>query len=532
MLNNRVSQNYRILALLMLASLLLLPQIWSASSPTSGDSYDLYLRIPIESRATGHWLPPYHHGEPRLRKPHLMNWLVGASYQSFGISLFSARLVPFCFALLLLAGVWRLALTHKQGWLVPLLLLGSVFYQNLARVVILDLPLAALLCWAMVFTQQWFAHGRWRDFVALQGALWLAFMLKWVVGLWFFLAALLAYRLVHGRLRVPGKQISLLLGAQIIICSIYPLLLIMWYPDLVAHTTSTMVSNRQPGLHQLLTLKPVTLWCLAMLPWTPLLLAGLIDDLRRRTLTRERQFYWLWIAISITPFLFIKVFARYYMPLLIPATLLLCDYVQAPHLKRWRLTSYILALVLLTPFCFAAWWFAQAPVVSVVCFAAALAAIVLTQRQVHLTKELLSLAIAISVFWGGVYPALQIQAVPEAIIAAAQAKEYAYFTTDKPVPHMPALMPVLAQRLPSELNKNFVGIVFVADVNKAALEKRLGQWQSCVRQRQQFTMLAKHITFIRFYRPDASAADWRQALSQRRLTPVAHKVWLLDVAPC
>ncbi|MEY4789485.1 MAG: hypothetical protein RLZ61_1703, partial [Planctomycetota bacterium] len=68
-----------------------------------------YAEIPREMLANNEWLVPLLGGEPYLDKPPLLYWLTMFSYQTFGVGVWQARLVP---ALALLLG---LILTYEFG---------------------------------------------------------------------------------------------------------------------------------------------------------------------------------------------------------------------------------------------------------------------------------------------------------------------------------------------------------------------------------------------------------------------------------
>ena len=98
------------LLLFLLALAVLLPGIWEATGLTGKDEFFLGLRTPMEMIEGDHWLVPFLDGAPRIRKPPLLYWLGRASFETFGISLASARLVSVLFAALLIvstAGIAR-----------------------------------------------------------------------------------------------------------------------------------------------------------------------------------------------------------------------------------------------------------------------------------------------------------------------------------------------------------------------------------------------------------------------------------------
>ena len=72
---------------------MLMPGIQEATGLTGKDEFFLGLRTPMEMIEGDHWLVPFLDGAPRIRKPPLLYWLGRASYEIFGVSLASARLI-------------------------------------------------------------------------------------------------------------------------------------------------------------------------------------------------------------------------------------------------------------------------------------------------------------------------------------------------------------------------------------------------------------------------------------------------------
>ena len=81
------------LFLFLLAIAVLVPGISEITGITGKDEYLLGLRTPLHMMEGGHGWIPWLDGEPRLKKPPLIYWLGKASYETFGISLFSGRII-------------------------------------------------------------------------------------------------------------------------------------------------------------------------------------------------------------------------------------------------------------------------------------------------------------------------------------------------------------------------------------------------------------------------------------------------------
>ena len=79
--------------LFVLAVLVLCLGIWEPTGLTGKDEFYLGLRTPLEMLHDDHWLVPFLDGVPRIKKPPLLYWLGRASYELFGASLVSARML-------------------------------------------------------------------------------------------------------------------------------------------------------------------------------------------------------------------------------------------------------------------------------------------------------------------------------------------------------------------------------------------------------------------------------------------------------
>lgn len=104
-----------------------------------------YAQIPREMLAASEWTVPLLQNEPYLDKPPLFYWLVMGSYCLFGISEWSARLVPAlaihgCVLLTYFLG--RRSLGEKPAWWGALILALSPAFVGMGRLLILDGVLA------------------------------------------------------------------------------------------------------------------------------------------------------------------------------------------------------------------------------------------------------------------------------------------------------------------------------------------------------------------------------------------------------
>ena len=194
------------LILFLLAIAVLLPGISDITGITGKDEYLLGLRTPMHMIEGGHGWLPWLDGEPRLKKPPLIYWLGKISYETFGISLFSGRIIGVFFAALLTVAssliAWCLFRDRKVMLFAGLVILGSIGIMIDGRRLMLDIPVAALSALAILFLLYWLNYGR-AVYIAGSGAfLGLAFLVKGPVAFFFYFSALLALLVAAPGIRV------------------------------------------------------------------------------------------------------------------------------------------------------------------------------------------------------------------------------------------------------------------------------------------------------------------------------------------
>lgn len=136
------------------------------------------------------WITPHENFHPVLDKPIFLYWLIALSYKLFGISEWAARLPSALAALGGLAVLYGFARTHWGFWpalWAGLILLTSLEFFVLARVVIFDMPLTFFLT---VVLCAFYQAGHTDDVrrrrwwcLLLYGALGAATLIKGLVGI-------------------------------------------------------------------------------------------------------------------------------------------------------------------------------------------------------------------------------------------------------------------------------------------------------------------------------------------------------------
>ena len=93
---------------------------------------------------TSDYITPMYHGKKRFAKPILFYWLVAISYKTFGVNLFSARLVSSLFGAFCIPITYMIArrlFDHKTAIISALLLPGCYLHFQIARWAITDMSL-------------------------------------------------------------------------------------------------------------------------------------------------------------------------------------------------------------------------------------------------------------------------------------------------------------------------------------------------------------------------------------------------------
>ena len=187
--------------LFVLAVLVLCLGIWEATGLTGKDEFYLGLRTPLEMLHDDHWLVPFLDGVPRIKKPPLLYWLGRASYELFGASLVSARMLVVLFGGLLVVATAaigrRLSGERTTGTVAALILLGMLGLATESRRFMLDIPVAALSASAFWLLLIWSERPRWPWLSGASLLLAAAFLIKGPIAVIVCGSGLLALLIGH-----------------------------------------------------------------------------------------------------------------------------------------------------------------------------------------------------------------------------------------------------------------------------------------------------------------------------------------------
>ncbi|HEX6436002.1 MAG TPA: glycosyltransferase family 39 protein [Candidatus Binatia bacterium] len=307
------------------------------------------------------WITPHYDFIPRLDKPAFFFGLVALAFKVFGLSEWAARLPSVLAALGCLSLTYIVARSVFGRWAAlwsVLILLTSVEFFALSRVVILDMVLTMFITLSLVCF--WLGHratGARRKFLVLlmYASMGAATLVKGPIGFVLPAAVIFFYLLLSGKWALL-REMEVSLGV--------PLFLILagsWYvavefrnPGYLHHFlyeenfarfTSTQFNRSGPWYYFFMVLAA------GFFPWT-LLLPMTLADFRKRPPAEGHLFLSLWMALPFIVFsLSASKLPHYILPLYPPLAILVGAsvakaYTAAPSAK----TSWVLSLPAITFF--------------------------------------------------------------------------------------------------------------------------------------------------------------------------------------
>jgi len=180
-----------LLPLLFALSLAILsPGITSVSIFTDPDEYHRIHRTVLSMMEDGEWIAPRLDGRPRVRKPPLTYWMTRVSFELFGVSVTSGRVINVFFAALLVVVVALIGFEYDKnsayGVSAALIALSMLGMGISSKFLMHDLSAAALSGLAFYFFLVWSRTGRPLPLFGMSAALTAGFFIKgpvvWVVA--------------------------------------------------------------------------------------------------------------------------------------------------------------------------------------------------------------------------------------------------------------------------------------------------------------------------------------------------------------
>ena len=532
-----LSPSRQTLLLFLLTLAVLLPGIWEATGLTGKDEFFLGLRTPMEMIEGNHWLVPFLDGAPRIRKPPLLYWLGRASFEIFGISLVSARLVTVLFAALLVvstAGIGRRLSGHNEtGWIAGCVLLGCLGMASEGRRFMLDVPVAALSTAAFWSLLVWLDSGQKRWLTATSVLLAAGFLTKGPIVALVCGGGCLAL-VASGRVRLTELRanfVPLLSHALLFAALALPWFFVVraLFPEAAGLVLAGELESRQ-----FFNFSPAILLGLLniALPWVFVFIVAAAGALRRPAADRLVLF---WFLATFLPFALIRSFDRYLIGSLVPLSILIA--LSLPQIRvRWPFRlGLVFALLLGCGFAGFNFWFGLGgwywPIFPAIYFAWA------WWKERTLGHTLLApMLFWMALLWG-VFPAIGVNAVPDNVREFGRTRNIAMF--DGP---QPAMLPILSQRALRHYGqfdrydlaelKALNALVFVEGQDAPRFEAAVAATGFQAKPLGSYRNLASHGSGLRFARIGATADDWKQAFATRNLAPLmTTTVWYEIIAP-
>ncbi len=527
---------------LLLAALAVAVLALGISAPTGltgKDEYLLGLRVPLEMMERDAWWIPFIDGEPRLKKPPFIYWLGRASYEAFGPSLAAGRAITVAFSLLLLGcAAWcgrRLFGSWLAGLCAAGVLLGMSGMASESRRLMLDVPVAALATAAFCCYWSWLERPRWTALLGSAALLSAALLTKGPPALVIFGAGVLALLLARRELWQPviarwWQQI--IFGVTAFALPAY------WYYDVKQSYGEQLAAA---AAHEL---EARSLWQLSpdavigiltlALPWSFIAFHALWTQRRESHTQAHARFLALWLGISLLPFFFVQVFDRYLIGSLLPLALACGLVLQRGMPLAWtrRLGSLVPALLALALCLLLFRWNKGNGMLHWGALAAALGFFLWAWWRPHGTaiELVLSAVLLWGIGWGVAFPALGVNAVPQAAIDLAKDRQVILFMGPQP-----ALLPALTRRAlhqTSQLTAADVTprtIIAVRAEDAAALGTQARALGVDLAPAVQYRALTSAGSGIRFARQGATLDDWKSAWRLRTPAPLESTVHLLEV---
>jgi hypothetical protein len=511
------------LLLFLLALAVLIPGIWEATGLTGKDEFFLGLRTPMEMIEGNHWLVPFLDGAPRIRKPPLLYWVGRSSYEIFGISLVSARIIGVLAAALLIiaAPVFR-GFPRRTRLIAGCILLGCLGIASEGRRFMLDMPVAALSTAAFWSLLVWLKNRRFFQLTVTSLLLVAGFMTKGPIVALVFGGGCLALLLVAVH---PGRH--------------WKRCLVTGYSGHCSPCPGFLLCGRLPEATNLVLADELESPIFSIFPgirpaqWPALLFALCGCGLLQRSRTWETRFALFWFLVTFLPFLFIKSFDRYLIGSLVPLSIFLA--MTLPQVRvRWPFRlGMLLALGLGGVLAGFAFWFQLGGWYWLV-----LPAIYLGWAWWH-ERALAHTLAAPAVYWiallAGVFPALGINAVPASVIELGRSQSIAMF--DGPQPAMLPILTAQAHRHYGKLDKFDLSElaasktpIFVEEKDISSFKTALTVTNHQATQLGSYQTLASHGSGLRFARVGATSNDWKSAVSSRSLAPLLTTVFWFEVS--
>ncbi|MEO0481542.1 MAG: glycosyltransferase family 39 protein [Planctomycetota bacterium] len=539
MSNSQDSRRDPSLFVFLFALLGLTPCIWSPGSVSGQDEYWLSLRTPLEMQAEDSWWTPIWEGEPRLKKPPMLYWLIRSGYELFGINLFAARLWGVLFGAgfaVMAVKIWR-RMFDGSGLLPGLFTATAIGVMVESRRAMHDLPMAFF-----VLSTVWLAL-RFRERPTVLRALPMAAtaagatLTKGPVPMLFLVAAFLAAKWTKPLGPADKRPGPAALGATLVaffaLALPWPLSMQALHPQF-AEVLAEQSSNRELGFTPK-SISAVVFGGLGLAaPWCLLVLHALWR-LRAEGTSKDR-FLAAWILCAAVPFLFLKSFERYLIPLVVPMAMLAarqCERLSEKALRRHLGIATSVVSILVLVFVVFVLWFKLGLVWPLLLAALCAWTIRDAFKIGRPRRTALQIGVFLAVLFGPVYTQIGINPFVTDLPSDFQSRDIATFLRAQPAYLSMQRRQSITQLDPGEEKqlRAFDGYVFVQHPQLEAFDafcKSAGVQPRVVMRFHQFY---SRKVWLRFMRKGLKWPDWKEALLDRNPDRIRHRFVCFEVEP-
>jgi len=357
-----------LLPLLFALSLVILsPGITSVSIFTDPDEYHRIYRTVLSMMENDEWMAPRLDGAPRVRKPPLTYWMTRASFELFGVSVTSGRVINVFFAALLVVIAALVGFEYDQdpayGFNAGLISLSMLGMGISSKFLMHDLSAAALSGLAFYCFLVWHRTRRRGLLLAMAASLTAGFFIKGPVVLVITGSGIGSLLLTKPAVRASlwRSKLTLLLPLALSLSLIFA-----WYAyvsSLYPEQTFAQMDRELSARHLgTLTWRPLIAVLWMFLPWTFVLFGALYrvkpaDELSSDNGKRSLAIFW---GLSLLPFFFFHFLDRYILGSMIPVALLCALAFKFAGIGKLRLECRLgmaVASMVILLWIGASWWF-------------------------------------------------------------------------------------------------------------------------------------------------------------------------------
>lgn len=536
---------YLLLTLLFFAAVVALSQgIWEVTGVTAKDEYHLVLRTPLFMMEHDEWVVPRLDGIPR-EKPPMISWLTRASFEIFGVSLTSARMINVLFAalLVLVTSLIGLELTQSLQYslVAGLIALSAAGMAIQSKFLLYDIPTATCSAFAFYWFLKWCRTLRTAYLIGVAASLSAGFLTKGPIGFVIFGSGVLALSITNREVRsVIWQRKGTLMGSLFLFLGLgapWFVYVYAFYPTQSMSILQREIAGRNIGD---LTVMPIIGAALIAFPWTFVLIDLVVRPKSLPSLPgigTHRTMFLLWFGLSILPFFFIKTFIRYLIGSIIPIALLCASVIESDNKRpvqfHARLGMIITSFFVL---CFAgfAWWFKTSIIEVIAVLVAWSVFAVVWWRGAHYASMALSATFLWMTVVGFLYPTLGVNAIPAQIVKEVEGRPIILYGDQQP-----ALLPITMGRslrvTPVLRRTDFSNesgrppLIFAKEEDAANLEHDVKVLGFDLERVDSYRTLSSRVSWVRFTRRGATWSDWVLAAQNRSLDPVKLTIALYGV---